>query len=221
VQARDAAGNVDPTPAEYTWEIDLTNPKMAWAERPGGFVRGVTNDSIPTWAYTFSDKNLMEGDPTCGLYDETRNKYVVTSQPCPSPTTLPFALADGDYSFYVWQDDKAYNKAYRIHYVEVDTVAPKVTSVKPTGTLVSPYTRATVTFNDDVFRSGGFVNIYKRGTNTPLAVYRYAYEDEEIEISPKNSLKRGTWYTVKVTTGVNDGANNLAAPKTWSFKTKG
>ena len=34
------------------------------------------------------------------------------------------------------------------------------------------------------------------------------------------ALARGTWYTVKVTTGVNDGANNLEAPKTWSFKTR-
>ncbi len=52
-------------------------------------------------------------------------------------------------------------------------------------------------------------------------VYRSAYNgDKEIESSPKNYLKRDTWYTVKVTSGVNDGANNLAAPKTWNFKTK-
>jgi hypothetical protein len=66
------------------------------------------------------------------------------------------------------------------------------------------------------------VNVYRKGSNTPLAVYRYAhsYGDEEIELDPKNTLKRDTWYTVKVGTGVTDGANNLEAPKTWSFKTK-
>jgi hypothetical protein len=37
---------------------------------------------------------------------------------------------------------------------------------------------------------------------------------------PKNSLKRDTRYTVKVGAGVNDGANNLEAPHSWSFKTK-
>jgi hypothetical protein len=51
-----------------------------------------------------------------------------------------------------------------------------------------------------------------------LGVYRYAYGDKEIELDPKRSLKRGTRYTVKVTTGVNDGANNLEAPYSWSFK---
>ncbi len=41
-----------------------------------------------------------------------------------------------------------------------------------------------------------------------------------IELSPKSYLKRDTRYTVKVTTGVNDGVNNLETPYTWSFKTK-
>jgi hypothetical protein len=33
-------------------------------------------------------------------------------------------------------------------------------------------------------------------------------------------LGRDTRYTVKVSTGVSDGANNLEAPHSWSFKTK-
>jgi len=33
-----------------------------------------------------------------------------------------------------------------------------------------------------------------------------------VELDPKNNLKGDTRYTVKVTTGVNDGANNLEAP---------
>ena len=44
--------------------------------------------------------------------------------------------------------------------------------------------------------------------------------DKKLVLDPKNSLKPATRYTVKVTTKVNDGANNLEAPKTWSFKTK-
>ena len=39
------------------------------------------------------------------------------------------------------------------------------------------------------------------------------------EIDVNNWLRRDTWYTVKVTTGVNDGVNNLEARETWSFKT--
>ena len=54
-----------------------------------------------------------------------------------------------------------------------------------------------------------------------LAVYRYyGNGDQEVEIDPKNSLGRDARYTVKVTTGVNDGANNLEAPHSRSFKTR-
>ncbi len=39
-------------------------------------------------------------------------------------------------------------------------------------------------------------------------------------LDPKNNLKGDTRYRVKVTTEVNDGANNLQAAYSWSFKTK-
>jgi Big-like domain-containing protein len=39
-------------------------------------------------------------------------------------------------------------------------------------------------------------------------------------LDPKNNLKGDTRYRVKVTTEVNDGANNLEAPYSWSFKTR-
>ncbi len=100
-------------------------------------------------------------------------------------------------------------------------MAPKFVSGKPTGELVGPYSSVVVNFDDLVYKSAPFVNIYKKGTTTPLAVYRYGGNDsKQVEIAPKASLARGTWYTVKVTTGANDGANKLAAAKTWNFKTK-
>jgi len=40
-------------------------------------------------------------------------------------------------------------------------------------------------------------------------------------LDPKNNLKGDARYRVKkVTTEVNDGANNLEAPYSWSFKTR-
>ena len=86
---------------------------------------------------------------------------------------------------------------------------------------MSPYANVTVIFDDYVYGSKRFVNVCKRGSNTPMAV---AWRDEyakKIEISTKNAFKRDTWYTVKITTGVNDGAINLQAPYSWSFKTRG
>lgn len=223
VRAIDTAGNVDPTPAEYSWEIDRTYPVMSWTEKPGREVYSwlsVTNDTTPTWAYTFSDKNLMDGDPTCRLYNDTNQRDVLTTQPCPSPTTPPSELADGVYYFWVKQSDKAYNETEGWLYVEVDTAAPKFVKGNPTGRRVSRYTNVVVRFNDDIYGSERFVNIYKKGSRTPLAVaYRRNY-GRTVEIDPKGDLKKDTWYTVKVAPGVNDGANNLKVPKTWSFKTR-
>ncbi|MDP8901130.1 MAG: Ig-like domain-containing protein [Actinomycetota bacterium] len=99
-------------------------------------------------------------------------------------------------------------------------MAPKFVSGTPTGGRVSRYADVTVIFDDNIYGSKKFVNVYKRGSNTPLPV---SYRDEygkKIVISMKAAFRRDTWYTVKVGTGVNDGANNLEAPKTWSFKTR-
>jgi hypothetical protein len=86
---------------------------------------------------------------------------------------------------------------------------------------VGPYANVVVNFDDYVYRSKQFVNIYGKGTTTPLAVYRYyGNGSRKVELDPKYALKRDTWYTVAVTTEVTDGANNLAAAKTWAFKTK-
>jgi hypothetical protein len=102
-------------------------------------------------------------------------------------------------------------------------VAPKIVSFKPTGRQLPPSVRdVTVKFDDYIYGSINSVNIYKRGSSTPLALRRELYEDSKrVLIDPKKVLKHDTWYTVKVTTGVNDGANNLEAPKSWSFKTRG
>jgi hypothetical protein len=83
-------------------------------------------------------------------------------------------------------------------------------------------TTVKIHFDDYVRNSKQLANIYERGSSTPLAVYRYDGDGQEmIELDPKRNLKRDTRYTVKVTTGVNDGANNLEAPYSWSFKTRG
>ena len=109
---------------------------------------------------------------------------------------------------------------YGYNEFEVDTAAPTVVSGTPTGRRVSRYANVMVTFDDNTYGSKKFVNVYKRGSNTPLPVsYRDEYS-KKIVISTKSAFRSDTWYTVKVTTGVNDGANNLEAPKTWNFKTK-
>lgn len=112
------------------------------------------------------------------------------------------------------------------HILYVDTLAPRIVSTSPTGKLVRPSANVVVAFDDYVYDSKQFVNIYDRGSNIPLVVYRYTYYDPDtneavgIEIAPESYPKRDTWYTVKVTTEVNDGANNLEALKIWNFNAK-
>ena len=227
VRAKDASGNTDQTPAQYDWTVDSHGPEVAFTERPGTATgpgrwdEWVTNDGSPTWAWTAEDSNLDPGQVSCDL-DEDVDPYrqILYADPCASPFTFEGELPDGHYAFEVEAYDRANNYGYAYNEFEVDTVAPKFVSGTLTGSRVSPYADVVVTLDDNVHNSKQFVNIYKGSSNTPLAVYRYAYGSKKIEISPKNSLRRDTRYTVKVTTGVNDGANNLEAPKTWSFKTK-
>ncbi len=227
VRAKDRSGNVDQTPAQHTWTVDSKDPKVTFTQRPGTATgpdrwdEWVTNDRSPTWAWTAEDLHLDPDQVSCDL-DEGAPDYrdILSIEPCASPFTFEGELPDGNYSFDVEAYDGAGNYGDAYNYFEVDTVAPKFVSGKPTGQLVSPYASVVVNFDDNVHNSKQFVNIYKGSSNTPLAVYRYAYGGKKIEIYPKNSLRRDTRYTVKVTTGVNDGANNLATAKTWSFKTK-
>jgi hypothetical protein len=229
VRAKNASGAVDPVPAQHTWTVDSLRPKITFTERPGNATGTdewddwITNDTTPTWAWTIEDANPVPAEDECYLYDDTNERYILNDFSCSSssPYTFGGELPDGYYYFDISTYDKAGNYESTTNYFEVDTVAPTVVSAKPTGRLVKPSADVLVTFDDEIYRSGKFVNIYRRGSTTPLAVYRYAYNgDKEIEISPKSYLKRDTWYTVKVTTGVNDGANNLEVPKTWNFKTR-
>lgn len=161
------------------------------------------------------------GETNCELYDVTNDRYIVSrSSVCSSPFTFGGELPDALYYLALYTYDKVGHPGEVSNLLEVDTAAPKFVSGKPTGKRVSPNADVAVTFDDDVYASAKFVNSYKRGSNTPLAVFRENYTSKQIRISPKSSLKRDTWYTAKVTTGVNDGANDLEAPKIWSFKTR-
>lgn len=222
-RAKDASGNVDQTPAEHTWTVDSRSPKVTFTEKP----RAVTNDKTPSWAWTIEDANLGSSD-YCRLYEAAGDyRTIYSSSECSSPFNFGAELPDGDYGFWIQAGDRAGNYGYSdTSYFEVDTVAPKIVSVKPTGHLVKTSSRVVVKLDDSLYESNGFVNIYEKGSNKPLAVYRDNHYDPDtydpvaVELSPKRSLKRDTRYTVKVGTGVNDGANNLAVAKTWAFKTK-
>ncbi|WP_408890221.1 Ig-like domain-containing protein [Myxococcus faecalis] len=116
VRAVDAAGNVDPTPAVYTWTIDTTAPDTTLSGGP----TGTTSDTGATFTLTSTESPQtfqcsLDGAPFTA---------------CTSPTSLS-NLADGSHTFAVRAVDAAGNvdltPATRTW--TVDTLAPDTTIV--------------------------------------------------------------------------------------------
>jgi collagen triple helix repeat protein len=95
VAARDAGGNVDPTPATRTWTVDTVAPETVLA--PSG-PSGNTTDT--TAAFSFSSEQGAEF--SCRL----DNQAINTS--CTSPMTYS-GLAVGQHTFRVWARDAVGN----------------------------------------------------------------------------------------------------------------
>lgn len=114
VRVRDAAGNLDPTPATRAWTVDLTPPDTAIDTGPSGLV------SVASASFTFSSD---EPDATfaCSLDG-------APFTPCTSPWTVA-QLAQGDHGFAVRAIDGAghADPTPATRAWTVDTVAPEVT----------------------------------------------------------------------------------------------
>ncbi len=111
VRAKDAAGNVDATPAVESFTIDLTNPTLAITAEPGA----ATNDTTPSFGFS------AEGGTTvhCSL-DQGTPIWV----PC-AATFTSTPLPDGAYTFRVRAVDAVpTHETIETHAFTVDTVAP-------------------------------------------------------------------------------------------------
>jgi hypothetical protein len=97
VRARDAGGNVDPTPASYTWTVDLIPPDTTIVTNPDN----PTNS--PTGDFTFSGIDAGGGAVTF----ECRIDSGVFAA-CPAAYTTP-ALTYGSHTLYVRAVDLAGN----------------------------------------------------------------------------------------------------------------
>jgi hypothetical protein len=90
VRAIDGVGNVDPTPATWTWTIDLTTPNTVIDSGPTGSVQ--TTAAV----FTFSSPNAGAG----ATFDCARDGAALA--PCGSPSTITYVgLAEGDHTFTV------------------------------------------------------------------------------------------------------------------------
>jgi large repetitive protein len=117
-RARDAAGNVDPSPAAYSWTVDVTAPTTTIDSGPDA----VTNNANATFTFSSGDAAAVFQCQLDGA----------AYAPCTSPKTYP-GVPDGPHTFSVRARDPAGNvdATPAARSWTVDTVAPVVTISSP------------------------------------------------------------------------------------------
>src|SRR5207245_4870971 len=132
VRATDPAGNTDPSPASYTWTVDLTPPQTSTPPHP----TDPSNDTTPSFQFSSSETNSTF---QCRL-DGGSWSF------CVSPYTLSPALAEGSHTFDVRAIDVAGNTdpTPASYAWTVDLTAPD-TSI--TAHPADPSTHTTPTFS--------------------------------------------------------------------------
>ncbi|MFP2957252.1 Ig-like domain-containing protein [Myxococcus sp. 1LA] len=136
VRARDAAGNIDATPATRTWTVDTVAPETSFA---------ITPPLLSNSADATFDFSSNESDVTY----ECRLDGAVLFTACTNPVTFP-ALAQGYHTLQVRAVDTAGNvdPTPAVYAWTIDTAAPDTTlSGGPTGTTAD--THATFSFTAD------------------------------------------------------------------------
>jgi CSLREA domain-containing protein len=136
VRAKDAAGQVDGTPATHTWTVDTTAPDTSITANPAS----VTNDATPTYEFTGSDDVTAAGSLSFACQVDA-DPYAA----CTSPYTSG-SLSDGSHTFRVVATDQAgtADPTPAAHTVLVDTVDPTTTL---TGSPPAMSTSRTATFD--------------------------------------------------------------------------
>ncbi|MBU6160778.1 MAG: DUF4215 domain-containing protein, partial [Myxococcales bacterium] len=124
-RARDAAGNVDPTPATYTWTVDTVAPNTTIVDGPGD----ASGASVTSRAASF-DLSSDESPVTYECSFSATGPFTA----CNDPATFS-DLVDGTYTLYARARDTAGNvDATPATYTwTVDNVAPNTTIVDGPG----------------------------------------------------------------------------------------
>ena len=107
------AGNVDQTPASFSWTIDTTAPTTSIDSGPSG----LTNDPTPT--FTFSSEPGVSFE--CSIDKGTPNFGSCSGANSHTPDA---PLADGPYTFRVRATDNAGNPGIATQSFTLDTAAP-------------------------------------------------------------------------------------------------
>src|SRR6185369_3893200 len=101
VRAIDQAGNVDPSPASFTWTVDTTAPTTTITEQPPA----LSNSAAASFAFSGSDTG---GSGVASFQCRIDSSQAADWAACISPRNLS-ALADGSHKFEVRAIDQAGN----------------------------------------------------------------------------------------------------------------
>ncbi len=121
VRAIDQAANTDPSPATYSWQVDLTAPVVSVNSGPAG----VTNDSTPTFGFGSEPGATFE----CSIDTGTPSFGPCSSAGSHTPAN---PLGDGPHTFRVRATDQAGNQAVATRGFLVDTAAPQAPELSAT-----------------------------------------------------------------------------------------
>jgi hypothetical protein len=169
VQATDQAGNVDVTPATFTWTVDTTPPSASIVSGPSGIV--TTASASFTWN---ASDNLT---PSTGLLFAYRLDPLESQfSPYGTDTARSYTnLPDGQYTFYVTARDQAGNETLSPASLGfVATTQPSMTDLGPAQIwlgLAAPSLgikfdlQASVYVNDELIGSGQ-LNSVSAGVST-------------------------------------------------------
>ncbi|MBN8580074.1 MAG: sortase [Anaerolineae bacterium] len=121
VRAIDNAGNVDPTPASYTWTVDTTAPAAPVVTTPAN--GSVTNDSTPSVSGT------AEPNSTVTVYIDGSIAGTTTADGSGNWNFTAAALSDGSHTVRATSTDAAGNTSpsSNTNTFTVDTTAPDTT----------------------------------------------------------------------------------------------
>ncbi|MDP1825371.1 MAG: Ig-like domain-containing protein [Archangium sp.] len=135
-RALDTAGNLDATPASFTWTVDTTAPGTTLTSTPPA----LGNSASASFAFTSTEAGTFE----CSLDG-------AAFAPCTTPAALT-GLADGSHTFQVRARDTAGNvDATPASFTwVVDTAAPD-TSITSAPPALDPSTSASFTFTSTEF----------------------------------------------------------------------
>ena len=194
VYAVDMLGNVDASPASYTWTLDTTAPDTTIIDKPAS----LDNDSTPTFTFSGSDGTGS------GVASFMCRMDGGTYTACTSPFTSP-ALADGSHTFDVYAVDMLGNAdASPASYTwTLETISPIVTSI--TRLNPSPTNLASVDFT--VTFSKPVTGVDMTGPTFDDFSLTTSYGISGASVTAVSGS--GSTYTVTVNTGSGNGTLRL------------